>query len=399
MDEYWTTQASVSYLFLFPFVSFLLISNSLVYIFSTRFLVCCFLFLLHRTAKAVSYADDSSDDADDEGGGGRRRSRVSGKATAAATAADDSASEASGDEGDGGSDSDSLDLNTTTDDDEDDDSLNLDSSSDAGGSESRRRRRRGRGSNEAGKASRNRKSGGGRKKKAGGGGADGLTWVRLLLSVCFNLCHFSHIILSHHIIPPFFVFFLLLQQQRQQAKVEAGLNPQGLTRNVEQGPQEGESVYDHRKNMLLKHQEVVGNMTPKFLYRIPFDERFPPHMWGENLGTVVSEIRKGNCHADKREELETLGFDFGKQAMGTSVKLGWEVVEACIVQYKAANPETTKEKGWKMPRDFEVPDGDAAWPEKAWGKPLGETMHNIRRGLCYREHRAEIEALDIVVNY
>ena len=151
--------------------------------------------------------------------------------------------------------------------------------------------------------------------------------------------------------------------------------------------------------MLLKHQEVVGNMTPKQLYRIPYDESFPPHMWGEPLGSVVNKIRNMGMHADKREELEALGFVFEKQAMGTSVKLGWEVVEACIVQYKAANPETTKEEGWKMPQDFYVPDGDAAWPEKAWGKNLGFTLKNIRFGLCYKEHRAEIEALNIVVNY
>ena len=360
------------------------------------------MFIFPRTAKAVSYADDSSDDADDEGGGGRRRSRGSGKSSAAATVDDDSASEASGDEGGGDSDSDSLDLNTTTDDD-DDDSLNLDSSSDAGGSESRRRRRRGQGSNGAGKASHNRKSGGGRKKKAGGGGAkvdaDGLSWVRLLLSVCFNLCP----LLSYHPVSSYhtsiFSFLLLLQDQRQKAKIEAGLNPQGLTRSVAQGPLEGESVYDHRKNMLLKHQEVVGNMTPKQLYRIPYDELFPPHMWGEPLGKVVAQIRCGRYHADKREELEALGFVFEKQSNAPGTALGWEVVEACIVQYKALNPETTKEKGWKMPQDFCVPDGDAAWPEKAWGKPLGQTMRNIRRGLCYKEHRAEIEALDIVVNY
>ena len=134
---------------------------------------------------------------------------------------------------------------------------------------------------------------------------------------------------------------MLLQQQRARAKVEAGLNIQGLTRSVAQGPREGESVYDHRKNMLLKHQEVVGNMTPKQVYRIPWDERFPPHMWGEHLGSVVNCIRCGKYHPDKREELEALGFVFKKQKVGRGNALGWDVLKACVVQYKAVNPVNT----------------------------------------------------------
>ena len=177
--------------------------------------------------------------------------------------------------------------------------------------------------------------------------------------------------------------------------MEAGLNPLGLTRTVAQGPREGESVYDHRKNMLLAYHEVHGDMTPKRLYRIPWDDRFPPHMWGETFGNVVSDIRRGRAHADKREELEALGFDFSTQAHPN--KLGWDVVEQCLVQYKAVNPETTKEKGWVVPRDFYVPSGDHAWPEAAWGKGLGRIMDDMRHKGTYKEHHDAVEALGIFV--
>ena len=181
---------------------------------------------------------------------------------------------------------------------------------------------------------------------------------------------------------------MLLQNARAKAKVLAGLNPLGLTRTVAQGPREGESVYDHRTNMLLAWQEVFGNMTPKDRDLVPYDGRFPPHMWGENLGRVVSKIRGGEMHADKREELEALGFVFEKQANPNA--LGWDVVEACLVKYKAANPETTKEKGWIVSMGFYV-------PEKAWGKNLGRIVENIRISGYYKENRAAVEALGIVI--
>ena len=67
------------------------------------------------------------------------------------------------------------------------------------------------------------------------------------------------------------------------------------------------------------------------------------------------------------------------------------------MQYKAANPETTKEKGWIMPQRFRVPKCDASWPEQARGKKLGAIVGNIRSGKYYKEHRVAVEALGIVI--
>ena len=168
---------------------------------------------------------------------------------------------------------------------------------------------------------------------------------------------------------------------------------------VNQGPLPGETYYTHRKNMLLKYKELYGDMKPKAKYKIGDHEEdyehFPQHMWGEGLGSVVSHIRGGRYHADKREELEALGFVFKKQKVGRGNALGWDVLEACIVQYKAVNPVTTKENGWIMPKGFKVPDGDAAWPKEARGKGLGYIMNHIRHNGNYKEHRKELEALGI----
>ena len=285
-------------------------------------------------------------------------------------------------------------------------------------------------------------------------------------------------------------FFVTIHFLLQRAKTKPDLNPLGLTRaeGVKQGrrKKQGESAFDHHMNMLRTYKEVHGHLKMRQRYCIPWDNHFLPHMWGENLGSVVRRIRGGRIHADKREELEALGFDFLKQVnplmlgfpvlkqslekykavyypditegqlwtvsqrfmvptddpawpeevrgkrlgafvdkirnrgyykenqeeletMGLDLSkqerfnlsalnaIGWDVVEQCLVQYMELNPETTKEKGWTVPRDFHVPSGDPAWPEAAWGKNLGAIVLHIRINGTYKKHRAAVEAQGIVI--
>ena len=134
-------------------------------------------------------------------------------------------------------------------------------------------------------------------------------------------------------------------------------------------------------------------------FMVPFDEPgWPEEARGKGLGSIVCDIRNNGCHHVKRKELEAMGLDFSKQQNGAGHNaLGWDVVEQCIRQYKAANPKTTKEKGWTVPLDFYVPSGDAAWPEEAWGKGLGMIVKSIRINCTYKDHRAAVEALGIVI--
>ena len=182
----------------------------------------------------------------------------------------------------------------------------------------------------------------------------------------------------------------------QTAKTKPDLNPHGLTRSegVKQGPLRGESVYDHRKKMLLAYQEVHGNMKITCRYCIPYDKRFPENMRGEKLGRIVSRIRSRLLHKNKREELEELGFDFSKQA--NPQKLGFLVLKQCLVQYKTTRrPEITEEGRWTVSQGFIVPSGDAAWPEEAWGNNLWAIVLNIRYHGSYQENREELEAMGL----
>ena len=133
-----------------------------------------------------------------------------------------------------------------------------------------------------------------------------------------------------------------------------------------------------------------------YTFRVPYgDADWPVEAWGKGLGRIVYDIRHKGTYKDHHEEMEELGITFDKHKQGGHNALGWEVVEACIEQYKIRNPETTKKKGWIMPRDFEVPDNDAALPEAAWGKGLGYIFNQIRHNGYYKKHRAAAEELGI----
>jgi hypothetical protein len=40
------------------------------------------------------------------------------------------------------------------------------------------------------------------------------------------------------------------------------------------------------------------------------DVRWPKETWGMGLGNFVGKIRNGNSHADQRNDLESIGFDY-----------------------------------------------------------------------------------------
>jgi hypothetical protein len=59
-------------------------------------------------------------------------------------------------------------------------------------------------------------------------------------------------------------------------------------------------------------------MLVPYLFIVPKDDvKWPEEAWGMKLGIVVRSIRYGNCHVDKREDLESIGFDYSPQEIGT----------------------------------------------------------------------------------
>ena len=72
--------------------------------------------------------------------------------------------------------------------------------------------------------------------------------------------------------------------------------------------------YESVKIALLKHQELYGDMLVKTKFNVPDeDDEWPCDLWGMKLGQLVSSIRRGKSYAYKRDDLESIGFDFNCQ--------------------------------------------------------------------------------------
>jgi hypothetical protein len=119
-------------------------------------------------------------------------------------------------------------------------------------------------------------------------------------------------------------------------------------------------------------------------YVVPWSRDWPEEFWGLRLGNVVSDIRRGRSHADKKEELEAAGFDFDKQSCATGKATGWEKVKAAFETYKTVNGDLL------VPAKFVVPHDDPEWPKSTWGVNLGGIVNRIRSGKSYKDHKEEL---------
>jgi hypothetical protein len=82
-------------------------------------------------------------------------------------------------------------------------------------------------------------------------------------------------------------------------------------------PQENGYGYDLTNRALLNYQNIYGNLlVPHRYVVIAGDVEWPEESWGMSLGFAVTSIRGGHSYLDKREELESIGFDYSLQENG-----------------------------------------------------------------------------------
>lgn len=105
--------------------------------------------------------------------------------------------------------------------------------------------------------------------------------------------------------------------------------------------------------------------------RVPYEFIWPVEMWGEKLGNIVSHIRSGNIHKNKREDLESIEFDFSRQGWE---HYGWDCVKLALLTYKQLNEDLL------VAQSFRVPYDDSRWPDNTWGMKLGKTVSKLRCG-------------------
>jgi hypothetical protein len=150
--------------------------------------------------------------------------------------------------------------------------------------------------------------------------------------------------------------------------------------------------YDLKRRMLLRYKELYGDMRVPCSFIIPSnDDNWPDEeMWGYKLGTAVNSIRCGRAHADKREDLISIGFDFIKSER---IERDFSLMRRMLLKYKELYGDM------KVPTKFIIPPNDENWPdEEMWGYNLGKAVNNIR---CCKRHidkHADLIGIGFVLN-
>ena len=113
---------------------------------------------------------------------------------------------------------------------------------------------------------------------------------------------------------------------------------------------------------------------------VPRTPYWPELAHGLPLGARVVALRARSIHAldadnaetaERVEVLTRLGFEWQKTTAPATSKR-FEIVLTALKAYVAKHGDT------QVPFPFVVPDGDAEWPEQAWGVKLGARVRAIR---------------------
>ena len=134
---------------------------------------------------------------------------------------------------------------------------------------------------------------------------------------------------------------------------------------------------------LVKFKDLFGNMLVSALFTIPADDdSWPKCTRGMNLGAVVHKIRADNRYIGHRSQLESIGFEYNPRMR----VYRYASVKAALLTYMDIYDNLL------VPSAFTIPVDDY-WPEKTWGMRLGATVHQIRAGYAYKDHRKELESI------
>jgi hypothetical protein len=111
------------------------------------------------------------------------------------------------------------------------------------------------------------------------------------------------------------ILVMNIRAGRSHVKKRADLESIGFDFN----PQLKRYEYEVTKAALLNYKVINGDMLVSKRFVVPTDDiKWPEvEMWSMNLGTVVMHIRAGNSHVKKRPDLESIGFDYSAQEIGT----------------------------------------------------------------------------------
>ena len=140
-----------------------------------------------------------------------------------------------------------------------------------------------------------------------------------------------------------------------------------------------EIQYNLAVSALLKYKELNDNMMVPCTFIVPSDSHvWPEAIWGLKLGQIVTTIRSGASHAEKRNDLISIGFYF------KPTKTSYELVRMALLVYKELRDDMI------VPSSFVVPANTEKWPIEVWGIKLGYIVKRIRQGRLHTDKRDDL---------
>ncbi|KDO24572.1 hypothetical protein SPRG_20895 [Saprolegnia parasitica CBS 223.65] len=125
----------------------------------------------------------------------------------------------------------------------------------------------------------------------------------------------------------------------------------------------------HRWTLTLTALETFkalhGHLLVPGQYVIPHSAPFPRDVWGMQLGYTVDNLRRRAISADRRDDLDAIGFvwDHPEHA--------WRLKVDAVVHHYALYGHTAIDKAYVVPYD-------AAWPTAMHGLKLGQNVNYMR---------------------
>ena len=142
-------------------------------------------------------------------------------------------------------------------------------------------------------------------------------------------------------------------------------------------------TYRTLKVALLRYKELYGDMLVPTGFKVPDESTvWPASVLGYRLGRAVISIRGGRNYVSRRDELESIGFDYTH-----SNDRSYQSMKLCLLRYKELYGDML------VPCDFKVPDESTAWPASVLGYRLGDAVHGIRGGSNYASRRDDLESI------
>lgn len=160
----------------------------------------------------------------------------------------------------------------------------------------------------------------------------------------------------------------------------------GLTKTSDKA----KNSYEIQLAALKRYKELYGDLLVPSRFEVPDNSSsWPLETWNLKLGNVVTNIRAKRTYKDKREELESIGFQF--KPANVNIKKGYRRARDAFLRYKELNGDMLVQYKFIVPCS---PD----WPDEMWGMKLGSVANNVRRGSSYFHKRNELEELGFDFN-